>query len=167
MVLVNATSNANNLPVKNEIKHIFLTGDENYAAVSDLIVKSLNLWSKKAYMDFFDDEINSFVEKEKLTPEELESYKISYLKGVDRMKTSDKLFAEAYDKVLNLKLSSDDLKLYLERYFKDNPLSSQSYNKALIPNTKACKNSAVAFAEGCNASFSWGCLAIVGMYIHC
>ena len=141
--------------------------EQNYDVVSDLFKKSLNLWSSKDYMSFFDPEIIILIENNKMTEDEAQKYKDLYLKGLEQMKVTDKSYAEAYEKVENLKLSSDDLKIYVTKFLNENPLITLDYNKALIPNKKACLNSAVAFIEHCNVISSWGCPAIIGVYIHC
>lgn len=89
-----------------------------------------------------------------------------YNDGVKKMLTNNKDLSDAYNDVIALKMSMDEFNESIKKFGDEHPLISLTYNKALIPNKKACTVSSVA-ATMCNMG-NWSfCLGYIGVWVHC
>lgn len=142
------------------------TNDVNYEAVSKLITESLKVWSKDPYTSFFNSEIISLSEKITMTAEATERFKTLYNEGCQRMLLQNSVLSEAYNAVVALGLSETEFKSNVDRFSLEHPLNTLAYNKALIPNKKACAVATAAVGL-CNQGFSQYCWGYVGYWVHC
>lgn len=156
-----AETNENN---QNPVQITVLESD--YNVVSALINESLQVWSKTSYTSFFNPDIILLAEKSSMTNEEIERFKALYNEGYQVMLNSNPKLKSAYNDFVALKLSTQDLQTNIDRFNSEHPLTSLNYNRALIPNKKAC---AVATAASilCDFGQSQYCWGFIGVWVHC
>lgn len=130
-----------------------------------LISEAYEIFSKKSFDTFLDDELKELIAKPSLSKDELKRMENLSNAVLNNVLAQNVSFKKAYEAVLRLNLSQDQLRHSLEvssirvrDRFNENGIESRA---CWICNEKACANASILYIQGQTV------LGFIGMLVHC